>query len=161
MRRTAAALASLVLAGAAALASPGTASADDDLPGPTITAPIVGVRDLCLAIRSTSPTEYRPVQVWDCDGSAAQYWRKGVNGTLQALGKCLDVWHGGTRPGTPVGVYECNGTGSQQWQYTDSARFYNPQSGLCLNVPLEGTAGVDLNIWNCYLYAPQRWRFAI
>ncbi|MFB7469734.1 ricin-type beta-trefoil lectin domain protein [Kitasatospora sp. NPDC056184] len=159
MRRTAATLATLLLAGAAALA-PHTAASADDLPGPTITAPLVGVRGWCLEVRDGSTADSTPVQAWDCNGSAAQRWRLGVDGTLQALGKCLDVRHGGTRPGTPVGIHDCNGTAAQQWQFLGNATFYNPQSGRCLNVPL-GAAGVELNIWYCFGDDTQRWRFAI
>ncbi|MFE6872034.1 ricin-type beta-trefoil lectin domain protein [Kitasatospora sp. NPDC057692] len=159
MRRTAARLAALLLTGVAALAWPGAASADD-LPGPTLSGRLVGVRDLCLTVRAETVTGYQPVQAWNCEGGAAQYWRLGVDGTLQAVGKCLDVWHGGTRAGTGVGVYACNGTGAQQWQYLTDTTLQNPQSGLCLNVPLVGTAGIDLNIWGCYLDYSQRWRFA-
>ena len=52
------------------------------------------------------------MQVYTCNGTSAQNWTPEPNGTLQALGKCLDVTGGGTANGTLVDLNACNGTGA-------------------------------------------------
>nr|WP_240810713.1 ricin-type beta-trefoil lectin domain protein [Streptomyces tendae] len=39
------------------------------------------------------------MQIYACNGSAAQRWTVPADGTLRALGKCLDVSGGGVRTG--------------------------------------------------------------
>ncbi|MED7951997.1 ricin-type beta-trefoil lectin domain protein [Streptomyces sp. BE303] len=59
----------------------------------------------------------RQVELWTCDGSAAQEWRSGPNDSLVnvASGQCLDVPHGNTTPGTRVGLWDCNQGTNQRW----------------------------------------------
>ena len=64
----------------------------------------------------------------------AQQWLLGADGTIRALGKCLDVWGGATANGTPVQIWDCNGSGAQVWQVTAYNQLRNPQSGKCLDV---------------------------
>ncbi|WP_225447486.1 RICIN domain-containing protein [Streptacidiphilus sp. PB12-B1b] len=80
-----------------------------------------------------------------CTGRANQQWTAATNGTLETLGKCLDVTNDATTPGSPVQLYDCNGTGAQQWQ-ADNGELPNPQSGLCLN---DSTATSLLDINTC------------
>ncbi|BBH70634.1 hypothetical protein ACTI_73190 [Actinoplanes sp. OR16] len=91
----------------------------------------------------------------DCDGSAAQQWT--VDGTLRALGRCLDVAAAGTASGTKVQMYDCNGTGAQEWTVSGGA-LVNPASGRCLDVTGRSTAnGAPLQIWTCTGAANQTW----
>ena len=43
--------------------------------------------------------------------------RVGSDGTLRALGKCLDVQRRAPPNGTQVQLYDCNGTAAQHWQH--------------------------------------------
>lgn len=54
--------------------------------------------------------------MYDCNGTTAQQWTVGTDGTLRALGKCMDLTAAGTANGTKVQLYDCNGTGAQVWQ---------------------------------------------
>lgn len=99
-----------------------------------------------------------PADIWDCAATPGQTWTIGNDGTVQALGKCLDVTSGGTTNGTPVQLYPCNGTGSQVW--TQNAKgLLNPQSGLCLADPASSTTnGTQLILWSCGADG-QDWRY--
>lgn len=55
------------------------------------------------------------VQLYDCNGTAAQNWTVAEGGSLQALGKCLDVTGAGTANGTKVQIWDCSGAANQQW----------------------------------------------
>jgi hypothetical protein len=79
-------------------------------------------------------------------------------GTVQTLGKCLDVDAGGTANGTAVDLYDCNGTAAQTWQPQANGELVNPQSGKCLDDPNSSTTpGTPLQIWACSDAANQLW----
>ncbi|WP_165878315.1 ricin-type beta-trefoil lectin domain protein, partial [Micromonospora sp. MW-13] len=73
-------------------------------------------------------------QVYTCNGSAAQTWAVTPNGTVRALGKCLDVSGAGTADGTKIQLWVCNGTGAQSWSAQADGTLRNAGSGKCLDV---------------------------
>ncbi|MEU4394342.1 ricin-type beta-trefoil lectin domain protein [Kribbella sp. NPDC023855] len=62
-----------------------------------------------------------PVQLYDCNGTGAQQWTRPGDGTIRALGKCLDVNAGSLADGAKVQLWTCNGTGAQLWIFTPPA----------------------------------------
>ena len=91
------------------------------------------------------------VDVWDCQPWAAdQHWIHNPDGSLEALGRCLDIDGNGTAPGTKVELYDCNGVGGQKWMQEPDGALFNPQSGQCLDDPSGNTGnGTVLQIWYC------------
>ena len=123
------------------------------------TGPITGYEGLCVDDRSASTAEYNPVQVYTCNGTAAQNWTVAASGnTLQALGMCLDVDGGGTANGTTVDLYTCNGSGAQVWEPQSNGELVNPQSGKCLDDTGWGGSGTQLQIWACGDGTNQQWQ---
>lgn len=120
---------------------------------------ITGYGGLCLDDRSASTANYNPVQVYTCNGTAAQQWTVVQAGsTLHVLGKCLDVDAAGTTNGTLVDLYDCNNTGSQVWIPQSNGSLYNPQSGKCLDdTGWSTTPGTQTEIWDCTGGANQTW----
>ncbi|RAG87257.1 hypothetical protein DN069_01600 [Streptacidiphilus pinicola] len=119
---------------------------------------VTGYGGLCLDDRSASTANFNPVQVYTCNGSAAQQWTVGGDGTLRVLGKCLDINGGGTANGTAVDLYDCNGTGAQVWQPQSNGSLLNPQSGKCLDdTNWSTTPGTQAQIWACSGNANQQW----
>jgi hypothetical protein len=160
-RRLSAALAAATLAvglgvtwaGSALAAAPVTAAVT---PAATTTGAITGYRGLCLDSRSASSADGNPIQVYTCNGTAAQSWT--VNGsTLQVLGKCLDVTAAGTANGTLVDLYTCNGTAAQVWQAQSNGELLNPNSGKCLDDTGFGGSGTQVQIWACAASSNQQW----
>lgn len=123
------------------------------------TGPITGHGglDLCLDDRSASTANFNPIQVYTCNGTAAQQWTVASGNTLQVLGKCLDVAAGGTADGTLVDLYTCNGTGAQVWVPQSNGALLNPQSGKCLDDTGFGGSGTQVQIWSCSGNANQKW----
>lgn len=120
---------------------------------------ISGYAGLCLDVRNASSANATPIQLWSCNGSAAQQWTadRAAN-TLRVLGKCFDVTGGATANGTLVSLYDCNGTGAQVWVPRPDGSLYNPQSSRCLDVPGWSTAwGTQVEIWDCTGAANQQW----
>ncbi|WP_129306376.1 ricin-type beta-trefoil lectin domain protein [Streptomyces sp. L2] len=124
------------------------------------TGSLVGLAAKCLDVAGGSSANGTAVQLWDCNGSAAQRWTVAGDGSVQALGKCLDVTSGSTADGAKVQLYDCNGTGAQRWSY-DAATgdVVNTASDKCLDVTDRSSAnGARAQIWSCTGAANQKWR---
>jgi alpha-L-fucosidase len=122
------------------------------------TGPITsGIAGKCVDDNGGSSADETPVQIWDCNGTAAQSWSIPGDGTIQIFGKCLDIFGGSSSNGAKVQLYTCNGGGNQQWQAVNGT-LVNPQSGRCLDDPGFSTAnGTQLIIWDCNGGTNQKW----
>jgi beta-glucosidase len=121
--------------------------------------PITGVGGKCVDVAGGNSANGTPIQLFDCNATAAQRWSVTADGTLEALGKCLDVTGGATANGTAVQLYECNGSGAQQWSAGADGTLRNPQSGRCLDASGASSAnGTRLIIYDCHAGANQRWQ---
>jgi beta-glucanase (GH16 family) len=119
---------------------------------------IKGLAGKCVDVNGASSANGTAVQLYDCNGSAAQQWTVGSDGTIRALGKCLDVNAGGTADGTKVQLYDCNGSAAQQWAVSSANDIVNPQANKCLDVTGNTSAnGTPLQIWTCSGAANQKW----
>ncbi|WP_190394387.1 ricin-type beta-trefoil lectin domain protein, partial [Nocardiopsis quinghaiensis] len=123
------------------------------------TGTVTASNGVCLDVAGAQTGNGTPVQLAHCNGSQAQEWTAGADGTLRAFGKCLDVAGGGTAAGTPVQLWDCNGTGAQQWTHDGGTQaLRNPQSSRCLQP--QGRAqndGTRMEIADCDGSAVQRW----
>ncbi|MFH8755784.1 lectin [Streptomyces atroolivaceus] len=131
-------------------------SADSGQPGGG--GPITGLAGKCADVAGAATANGTAVQLYDCNGTAAQRWTVGGDGTIRALGKCLDVASGGTADGTPVQLWECNGSAAQQWATPAARDIVNPQANKCLDVNGGSSSnGSRLQIWTCTGAANQKW----
>jgi glucosylceramidase len=119
---------------------------------------ITGFGGKCADVAGANTANGTPIQLWDCNGTAAQDWTIGSDGTIRALGKCMDVSGGGTANGTIVQLWDCNGTGAQQWRINAARDIMNPQANKCLDATGVSSAnGTRLQIWDCAGGANQKW----
>jgi endoglucanase len=112
----------------------------------------------CVDAASAGTANGTAVQVYDCNGTAAQTWQAGSDGSFlnPNSGRCLDISGGSTANGARVQLYDCNGTGAQKWQVSSNGNITNPQSGRCLDA--SGTANSSyLQIWDCTGATNQHW----
>ncbi|USQ85182.1 family 16 glycosylhydrolase [Streptomyces phaeoluteigriseus] len=131
-------------------------STDTGQPGGS--GPITGVGGKCVDVAGANSANGTPVQLYDCNGTAAQQWTVGGDGTIRALGKCLDVASGGTADGTLVQLWDCNGTAAQQWAVPAARDIVNPQADKCLDASGGSSAnGTRLHIWTCTGAVNQKW----
>ncbi len=125
------------------------------------TGQIVGVGSgRCVDVYWGRTANGTPIQLYDCNGSAAQRWIVATDGTVRALGSCLDVTAGGRTNGTKVQLWGCGaGNPNQQWRAQADGTLRNPQSGRCLDAAGYGTANTTrLQIWDCRATSNQRWQ---
>lgn len=112
----------------------------------------------CVDVAGAQTANGTAVQIFDCNGTAAQRWTIASDNTVRALGKCMDVVGGGTANHTLVQLYDCNGTGAQAWLPQADGSLLNPQSGRCLDDLGFATAnGSRLGIWDCNGLSNQKW----
>lgn len=139
------------------LVSAGTASAAVDYGSIYVNPNRDNTRE-CLDVRGGSLANQNAVQVWTCNGTAAQDWFVGGDGTVRLSthrNKCLDVAGAGIAHGTPVDIYDCNGTAAQQWTYYEHW-LINNHSFKCLD-ETNSTMGRQLIIWDCFGTWNQVW----
>ncbi len=124
------------------------------------TGALVGLGGKCLDVAGGSGADGTPVQLWDCNGSAAQRWTVRSDGSVQALGKCLDVTSASTADGAKVQLYGCNGSGAQQWHHAAAAGdLVNVPADKCLDASDNSSAnGTRAQIWTCTGAANQKWQ---
>ncbi|MFI9269705.1 lectin [Kitasatospora sp. NPDC052896] len=127
-------------------------------PATPATGTITEAAGKCVGVQRGDDADGTPVQLAECDGTAAEQWTVAPDGSVRALGKCLDIQQSGTAAGTPVQLYHCNGTGAQQWWPRPDGALLNPPSGRCLDLPKnDTTSGTRLQLWDCNGSAAQRW----
>ncbi|MEV4559324.1 ricin-type beta-trefoil lectin domain protein [Kitasatospora sp. NPDC049285] len=129
---------------------PGTPSAH--------TGPVTsGVAGKCADDNGNGSANGTKVQLWDCNGGAAQTWTV-VGNTLRINGKCMDVTNQATANGALVELWDCNGGTNQQWTPQSDGSLKSSQSGRCLDDPGASTTnGTQLVIWDCNGGANQKW----
>ena len=127
--------------------------------GSSQTGAFVGLASKCLDVAGGSTTNGTAVQLYDCNGSTAQQWTVGTDGTVRSLGKCLDVTSASTADGAKVQLYDCNGTAAQQWSYNSTTGdVVNTAANKCLDVTgNSSTNGTRAQIWTCSGAANQKW----
>ncbi|MFI1052387.1 RICIN domain-containing protein [Streptomyces griseoruber] len=117
-----------------------------------------GATDKCLDVAGGKSANGTPVQLYTCNGGAAQKWQilddRLVNPNS---GKCLTVKGGASANGTAVQISTCGTGASQKWEYGThgTTRLYNPGTGNCLDLA-DYTNSRDGRMWDCTGKAPQQ-----
>ncbi|BAL86062.1 putative glycosyl hydrolase [Actinoplanes missouriensis 431] len=120
---------------------------------------ITGLAGKCVDVAGAAAANGTAIQLYTCNGTAAQQWTRASDGTLRSLGKCLDISGPSSSDGTPAHLWDCHSGSSQQWAYdTATQRLTNGYSGKCLDVTGNNSAdGTRLQIWTCGGGANQKW----
>ncbi|MGX4691888.1 RICIN domain-containing protein [Streptomyces sp. JNUCC 63] len=112
----------------------------------------------CLDVQGGKKDNGTPVQLYTCNGGAAQKWeiRKGALVNTNS-GKCLDVKSGNSANGTVIQIWTCNQSAAQNWEYTTHAttRLLNTGTGKCLDLHTY-TNGQDAQLYTCNGTDPQK-----
>lgn len=123
------------------------------------TGAITGYAGRCMDDHYASTANSNPIDIWGCNGTAAQGWTFTSSGELRnsASGKCLnDTGYGGQD--TRLIQWTCGNYSNEQWTYTSAGQYRLAYNGLCLNDPRSSTAnGTQLIIWPCSNVANERW----
>jgi GH25 family lysozyme M1 (1,4-beta-N-acetylmuramidase) len=116
--------------------------------------------------RSANGTQ---ADIWTCNGSTAQHWTYGQDGTVRIHGKCLTLPSSNPAKGAKVVLNPCTGAPVQQWwlTYPRSLKaslgpipitLRNPASGTCLSDPgWSKTNGTQVVVGSCDGWKNQAW----
>ncbi|MFG3225507.1 ricin-type beta-trefoil lectin domain protein [Kitasatospora sp. NPDC048194] len=112
----------------------------------------------CVDLNGATAANGTAVQLWDCNGSSAQQFSLGNDGTVRVMNGCLAPVSAGTGNGTQMEYRTCDGTAAQKWIPLANDALYHPASGRCLDLPgWQATNGNRLQLWDCHYGASQQW----
>jgi len=121
--------------------------------------PIIGYGGKCIDVPNSNPADGTQLQMYDCNGTAAQSWTFAADGTVRAFGKCMDVAWGSRDNGAIIQIVGCSGNPAQQFVLSGAGDLVNPQSNKCVDVGGWNTSnGAKLVQWECTGGANQKWR---
>jgi hypothetical protein len=85
-------------------------------------------------------------------------WTFEDDGTVRALGLCMDVANGSTENGTVIQLADCSGNPAQQFRLSEGSDLVNPQADKCVAVR-DGNvqSGTPLQLWECTGEDSQKW----
>lgn len=112
----------------------------------------------CIAVTGGTSTAGTPLEIRDCDSTAAQTWTLTGDGTLRALGLCMDVAGGSTTNGTGIQLATCTGGADQQFRLNSAGDLVIPGVAKCVDVKDRQTDnGTPLQLWTCNGQGNQKW----
>ncbi|MFK4599233.1 hypothetical protein RKD30_005900 [Streptomyces pristinaespiralis] len=121
-----------------------------------------GTTGKCLDVEGAKTANGTPVQVYTCNGSAAQQWLLegddlGMHLRNVNSQKCLDVAGNDSANGTKIRIWTCNSSPAQTWESNIRATgpLKNRGTGKCLDMPKYDNS-VNARLWTCSGAAPQR-----
>ncbi|MFF5784564.1 ricin-type beta-trefoil lectin domain protein [Streptomyces sp. NPDC012693] len=116
---------------------------------------VPGAPGMCLDVQGGGKTNGTPVQIYTCNGSAAQQWTlEGGEEDLHLRNvnsfKCLDVAGNASANGTKIQITDCYSTKGQSWK--GDVRAASPlkslTTGKCLDLSAF-TKSTDTRLWDC------------
>jgi beta-glucanase (GH16 family) len=126
--------------------------------GGTGTALKSNLNGRCIDIPGANPVDGARLQMYDCNGTAAQQWTANSDGTMRAMGKCMDPAGGALANGTPIQLVTCNGNPVQRFTLSAAGDLVNVSANRCVDVKDRNTAnGAQLQLWDCTGGSNQKW----
>jgi hypothetical protein len=118
------------------------------------TGTIVGPGGLCLDLNGGVSVDGNHVQVFACNGTAAQVWTVGTDGTLRVTGKCAQA-----AQYDEVRINDCDQRRSgARWQVGAHGTLVNAVSGECLTDRSNGgRQGEGVRLDRCTGTSNQQW----
>ncbi|MFF4816089.1 ricin-type beta-trefoil lectin domain protein [Kitasatospora sp. NPDC001309] len=106
----------------------------------------------CVDLNGGAAANGTAIQLYDCNGSSAQQFSLGGDGTVRVLNGCMAPANAGTGNGAQMEYRTCDGTAAQKWIPLANEVLYHPASGRCLDLPGGHTDnGTRLQLWDCQM----------
>ena len=105
----------------------------NDSPPPSGGSEIRGIGGKCVDVAGANTANGTPIQIIDCNGNAAQKWSRPGDGTIRALGKCLDVTVAAPRTAQRSSCGTATVPAAQNWAVSGASDIVNPQANKCLD----------------------------
>uniref|UniRef100_UPI002F91A135 ricin-type beta-trefoil lectin domain protein n=1 Tax=Streptomyces anthocyanicus TaxID=68174 RepID=UPI002F91A135 len=150
-----------------ATASPGgqaTAPGNNAPSGPSEPKSVPGVgvyshaSQRCIDIVGGKAAPGARLMIWDCSGAASQHWTFPSDGTMRALGMCVELADASTDNGTDLRMASCDGRQTQRFTLNVRHDLVSGLANKCADVRDEQTSnGTRLQLWNCNGHDNQKW----
>jgi beta-glucanase (GH16 family) len=112
----------------------------------------------CIDIPAANPVDGARLQMYDCNGTAAQQWSANGDGTYRAMGKCMDPAGGALGNGTPIQLVTCNGNPVQRFTLSAAGDLVNVSANRCVDIKdVNPNNGAQLQLWDCSGGSNQKW----
>jgi len=111
----------------------------------------------CLDDTGDSAANGNKIQIYTCNGGAAQKWTLAADGTLRINGKCLDVTGQSLLDGAKIQLWTCTGASNQQWLIGPNGELINVNSSRCLDDAGGTVNDTQLDQQDCYGSVPEVW----
>jgi streptogrisin C len=112
----------------------------------------------CIDVPFSNFSDGVQLQMWDCNGTAAQRWTF-TGGTIRAGGKCMDVAWAATHDGAAIQLANCSGNLAQQFVLSPAGDLVSVLANKCVDIKdWNWNQGARLQIWTCAGTANQKWR---
>jgi hypothetical protein len=113
----------------------------------------------CIGVPNGVGRDGTRLQIWDCGGASSLRWVFYSDGTVRALGLCMDVAWGSTQNGAAIQLARCSGNRAQLFYLAGPGDLVNAQADKCVDVVEKSTAnGTNLQLWTCSGTSNQKWR---
>nr|WP_296065925.1 ricin-type beta-trefoil lectin domain protein [uncultured Actinoplanes sp.] len=133
-------------------APPSTPGSQEGIAPATRTGAIRGQNGVCLDLDDGDPSDDNDIQVFTCNGTAAQTFTLAADGTLRVAGKCAL-----TVGDFSVHIVACDGRTTAKWR-TSGQQVINMSNNGCLTDPLGGRRpGTRVLVVPCAGSARQHW----
>ncbi|MEU8590411.1 ricin-type beta-trefoil lectin domain protein [Streptomyces sp. NPDC048664] len=104
---------------------------------------VPGAAGKCLDVAGGGKTNGTPVQVYTCNGGAAQRWQMldsydgGATFVNPNSFKCLEVLNGSSTDGTKIQIQDCGTAKAASWSFDvrSAGPLRNAKTGKCLHLP--------------------------
>jgi streptogrisin C len=111
----------------------------------------------CIDVPFSNFSDGVQLQMWDCNGTAAQRWTF-TGGTIRAGGKCMDVAWAATHDGAAIQLANCSGNLAQQFVLSPAGDLVSVLANKCVDIKdWNWNQGARLQIWTCAGTANQKW----
>ncbi|MET9836675.1 ricin-type beta-trefoil lectin domain protein [Streptomyces virginiae] len=119
---------------------------------------VSGIGSKCLDVKGGKAANGTQIQLYTCNGTAAQSWILGKDGTLRALGKCLDNARNASTNENKISLYDCNGSAAQRWSVNAKGQIVHVASGKVLDATGGATAnGTVVQLYTANTNKRQVW----
>jgi hypothetical protein len=132
--------------------SPGGVGAIGDKPA---VIEVQAAKGKCLDVEGAKKDNGTPVQIYTCNGSAAQKWEvygddAGLHLRNVNSQKCVDVSGTNSADGTKIQIWTCNSSPAQTWEYNVRATtsLKNVGTGKCLDLAKFDNSQ-NARLWTC------------
>jgi hypothetical protein len=119
---------------------------------------LVGIGGKCLDASGGSSADGTAVDLWDCNGTAAQRWTFMPDRSVHGIGgKCLDATGGSSADSTPLQLWDCNGTAAQRWTHRSDLSIVGIGSKCVDATDGSSDNGTAIQLWDCNHTPAQAW----